>query len=118
MGFDINMTNRLLFNINILSLEQAIDFLVKRENKWTHPFVNYEIDNENISKQCIICEDPINLHMDFNNYSASENFQKLLINSNRNSYVDDLKPKKNKITVDSTLQYDFTSNFSKIFYLK
>jgi hypothetical protein len=58
MGFDINLTNKVLSLFQITSLETAIEYMIKSENKWNHPFVQTE---DNIDT-CIVCGDNSNTH--------------------------------------------------------
>jgi hypothetical protein len=61
MGFDIKTVNKILSHFAIQTLEQAIDYLVKNDGLWNHPFVSINMKNtiiniEGETKQSIICD--------------------------------------------------------------
>jgi hypothetical protein len=58
MGFEITMINKLFTYYNITSLDQAIDYLDKTNNKWNHPFVNYS----NEKSICLVCKEAYDTH--------------------------------------------------------
>ena len=64
MGFELNLLNNVLINYEIVSLEQAIEYLTKDNGKWNHPYIN--LLNDGISKEnlCVICHDVYDNHID------------------------------------------------------
>jgi hypothetical protein len=59
MGFDIELTNKFLSYFEITSVERAIEYMVKVGNKWNHPFVITD-DNNDI---CLVCGENSDSHI-------------------------------------------------------
>lgn len=80
MGFDIILINKIFNRFNIISLQQAVEFLVKVDGMWNHPFVSISLVNMNdensnsVSKICEICNDLIIAHR--SNINPAEIFKK------------------------------------------
>jgi len=66
MGYELNLINNSISYLQINSIDQAIDYLTKIEEKWNHPFVNLELNNDNNIKleksRCLVCGDPYSFH--------------------------------------------------------
>jgi len=63
MGFELHLINNILHHFEILSLDQAIEYLTRENGKWNHPYLNLENENNSQELLCIICRDVPNNHL-------------------------------------------------------
>ena len=75
MGYNIDLINKVLNYFEVTSIERALDYLSKNNQKWNHPFVNVEINNVNNADKCIICNDFIHDHIIINNNIFAPHFE-------------------------------------------
>ena len=57
MGFEISLINNILLHYEIISLEQALEYLTKENGKWNHPYLNLQNDDHLREILCVICRD-------------------------------------------------------------
>ena len=65
MGYNIDLINQVIRYFQVTSIEVALDYLSKTNDKWNHPFVFYdenEIKFKNDINTCMICLDKPETH--------------------------------------------------------
>jgi len=105
MGFELKLINNAITYLHVSSIEQTIEYLSKVDGKWSHPFVDFELDfnNNNIVgkknsetfKRCQICEDKIS------NHNSPKNSSTNLLYNNNNT---------NSRNVNALIPHDYQSN--------
>jgi hypothetical protein len=89
MGFELKIINNVLKYLHITSIEMAIEYLSKSDEKWNHPFVSgFEENKDNI---CLICSEFPDFHLDYSLHKSRISSTELIrtysndININNNS---------------------------------
>lgn len=57
MGFDVVLVNNVITHFHIVRFEQALDYMIKIEGMWNHPFVS-----NNLEDICEVCSDSKDKH--------------------------------------------------------
>jgi len=95
IGFDLDLINQILKYFDVNTVELAIEYLTKTNNKWNHPFISSDfIDNDNDKTlefsneinyknsknsmegekfiKCLVCDDVKVLHLGYSKYKISQ----------------------------------------------
>jgi len=120
MGYELFLINNLMKFFEISTIELAIDYLSKTNNKWNHPFLYFEIPENQIEDElaklakeenlksnllnknkfgkneikCYVCGDNADLHLEYSKYKTS--------NGNSITHYDDYES-KNQIKTNKSV---------------
>ncbi len=125
MGFDLDLINKLMkYCEEVNTIELAIEYLTKTNDKWNHPFIYFEnlekdnvindilenmnmidsrnsnsgnkgVNNNNLIK-CLVCDEFANSHLGYSKYKKTFE-EKVIPNHNYNHRFKTLRYKKSSI---------------------